>query len=99
MSDEPGDRASLERLASYLRTHGPQRTPPRPDFLLVDAEGMAWLVRWPNGSMKWESTMKLATRGYRPESPIISEGVFTDPEVADAVAARLQALRVAQGRG
>ena len=46
---------------AYLRTHVPGTTR-EPEFLVCRDHRTVWLVRWPNGSVKWESSASLRAR-------------------------------------
>lgn len=44
------------------------------EFLLHHRPGHAWLVRWPNGSLKWASEAELTERGLTvPRTPLVAE--------------------------
>jgi len=45
-------RALNAQVDDYLRTHVPGNR--RPEFLICRDHRTVWLVRWPNGSVKWE---------------------------------------------
>jgi hypothetical protein len=80
-------------VTNYLRTHRPSRARLQLDFLLADPHHLQWLVRWPSGGVKWESTVGLKARGFTvPRRPIIERGAFVDPSLAREVAAALEQL-------
>lgn len=79
------------RIVEYLKTHRPNRERPRLDFLLADLSRSTWLVRWPNGSLKWETSVGLHGRGFSvPTHPLIEHGAFRDPTLAKEIAALME---------
>jgi hypothetical protein len=75
----------------YLQTHRPNRDRPCLDFLVTIPDRTMWLVRWPSGSVKWETAVSLAARGFSlPPAPLIEQGAFVDPAVAREVDAALE---------
>jgi hypothetical protein len=70
---EPEDRARALNadVDHYLRTHVPSKTG-QPEFLVSRDQGTVWLVRWPNGSVKWESSAALRARRIAiPHQPLV----------------------------
>lgn len=44
------------------------------EFLLHHRDGRAWLVRWPNGALKWATEDWLTERGFTaPRKPLVAE--------------------------
>ena len=70
---EPEDRARAvnAEVDHYLRKHAPDKAR-QPEFLICRDHRAVWLVRWPNGSVKWESSAALRTRRIAlPQQPVL----------------------------
>lgn len=87
-----GDDAALfvtaATLAYYLRTHPLNARKPgaAPEFLLCDPEGRMWFLRWPNGSMRWETTESLEARAIVPPArPLLTAAENIDPALLETL--------------
>jgi hypothetical protein len=63
-------------VAHYLRTHPirPHARPEHPEFLIRDEARAMWYVRWPNGSVRWESVVSLVARSFTPPAtPLLGD--------------------------
>jgi hypothetical protein len=61
-------------VAKYLREHPINRAkrPDAPEFLIQQPASNEWFVRWPNGSLRWETAVSLVARGFTlPSQPIL----------------------------
>ena len=57
---EPEDRARAvnAEVDHYLRKHTPDKAS-QPEFLICRGHRTVWLVRWPNGSVKWHPIRRI----------------------------------------
>ena len=72
LEHEDRARAVNADVDAYLRTHPPGKAR-QPEFLVCRDQGTVWLVRWPNGSVKWESSASLRARRIAiPHQPLVA---------------------------
>jgi hypothetical protein len=75
--DDPAKRdaravALQIRLIAYLRSKPAPSPAVGPEFLLCRGQRTDWLVRWPNGSVKWQSRGALEARHIAiPRQPLV----------------------------
>lgn len=63
--------AGIVRLAFQVH---PATARPQLEPLLHDVAGRAWLLRWPNGSLKWWTEAMLTDRGFPvPTAALVAE--------------------------
>ena len=77
--------ATAALVALYLKAR--PNPPAALEFIAADPQQRCWLVRWPNGSMRWETETSLTDRGFVvPQRAILQPGIERDLLVeADAL--------------
>jgi len=64
--------ATVRDVLTYLRNHPIDPARKEPDFLAVDETRRMWYVRWPNGTLRWETEPSLIDRGFPPPAqPVV----------------------------
>ncbi len=58
--------ATVGDVVAYLKTHPADATRTTPEFLVFDDERRMAYIRWPSGTVRWETVESLLRRGFPP---------------------------------